>query len=506
MNDIGAGRARQNVIPRIYDFGLFPYALGDVLTWNVRSAISAVEAGVQLCDTHLCMEKDSAVPFFQKSLIRPENAFLHFSELLPAFTTHPMLRNTLIHASRHGMIDDIRADFANRPDVLTDLDEYQTAATTGNDDSANRYFSDQIHSHEVINDFYSRHGYIPQLTESWGCSLDMEYLLSWILQDRRVVVLHPRLRSLDRGMMGLESYWRDSDFVEWFDFIVTAGERHPEVMFVVVGRLQEKPLELLRLPNVMTLRALGYGLGHELTLIKWCDLFMGTSSGFAAMANFCEVPYYITRVSRQACETYGISYEDPHLPFATSEQVLTYGPETTDMLLSHLEEGLARSARGRAHSNQLRDDFGARMKAFLGAGPQGSVPVKSWSSTYRFFTHDSVADSELKKLLEQRLLHGDEENRILGAEGVGPEVARLVRLYPRYRATNRELGFLARGRRLPRGWRLRIRLRHYVAAVERRPLHLRHRMWALATASHLARPLRWTKRAIRKIARGGRAS
>ena len=58
------------------------------------------------------------------------------------------------------------------------------------------------------------------------------------------------------------------------------------MQFVVVGRLQEKPLELLRLPNVISLRTLGLGLGHELTLMLRCDLFIGTSSGFAAMANF----------------------------------------------------------------------------------------------------------------------------------------------------------------------------------------------------------------------------
>ena len=29
----------------VYDFGLFPYALGDVLTWNVQTAIRCEELG-----------------------------------------------------------------------------------------------------------------------------------------------------------------------------------------------------------------------------------------------------------------------------------------------------------------------------------------------------------------------------------------------------------------------------------------------------------------------------
>jgi hypothetical protein len=447
------------------------------------------------------MQPDSAVPFFQRQVIAPENAFLHFNELLPAFMTNPLLRDTRIVTSRDDMVEELREQFSTSADVLADIDRYHAAASSTNDVVVNRYFDEQIHSHEAINNFYSRNGYIPQLTESLGCSLDMEYLLSWVLADRRVVVVHPRLRALDRGMKGAESFWRDSDFVEWFDFIVTAGERYPEVMFVVVGRLQEKPLELLRLPNVMTLRALGYGLGHELTLLKWCDLFIGTSSGFAAMANFCDVPYFVTRVSKQACETYGIGFGDPHLPFATEEQILVYENETTGMLMSLLEEGLARASRTTPHTHQTRNSVGTRVGAFVGAGPKGSKPLLTFSSTHRFFTDDASADSELRELLAPRLLLSDEENRGAEPNVVGPEAQRLARLYPRYRESSRALRRLARGAGLTLMGRQDIRLRYYILVRERRPLHLRHRTVVRMEGLHLMQPLRWAKRTARQVSR-----
>jgi hypothetical protein len=40
-------------IAAIYDFELFPFALGDVLTWNVRTAMRCKELGCKKVDSHL---------------------------------------------------------------------------------------------------------------------------------------------------------------------------------------------------------------------------------------------------------------------------------------------------------------------------------------------------------------------------------------------------------------------------------------------------------------------
>ena len=88
-----------------------------------------------------------------------------------------------------------------------------------------------------------------------------------------------------------------------------------------MGRvLQEKPLEMLRLPNVTSLRVYGMGLGHELTLMLRSNLFIGSSSGFAAYANFTAIPYFITRMNPGSCQAYAIPDGSNYLPFAKKNQ------------------------------------------------------------------------------------------------------------------------------------------------------------------------------------------
>jgi len=152
--------------------------------------------------------------------------------------------------------------------------------------------------------------------------------------------VHMRLRRVDAGYGAIVTYGRDADFLEWYEFLKATQRSHPEIQFVVLGRLQEKPLELLALPNVLSLRSLGLGLGHELTLLLQSDLFVGSSSGFAAMANFCPVPYFVTQVSAQSCRAYGIEPGARRLPFASERQTLVYEPESRELLARLLESAL----------------------------------------------------------------------------------------------------------------------------------------------------------------------
>jgi len=171
------------------------------------------------------------------------------------------------------------------------------------------------------------------------------------------------------------------------------------VEFVVMGRLQEKPLELLRLPNVISLRSLGLGLGHELSLLLRSDLFIGTSSGFAAMANFSEVPYFITRMNPGACRAFAIAPGSERLPFAGERQILVYEPETRDLLMRLLERGL-QGMPPRSGTSGLPSD--------------GALDARSWeweqsrwlqpgATTNRFFTDDRYSDKETAFLVWPRI-------------------------------------------------------------------------------------------------------
>ncbi len=204
----------------------------------------------------------------------------------------------------------------------------------------NQYFISYVYSHEAINEFYAKHQFIPLLKPSLGCVPDVDEMIARKFKGKILVPFHLRLRRLDVGYGGDHSYARDSNFLEWYHFLREAAVKHPEVQFIALGRLQEKPLELLRLPNVDSLRLYGLGLGHELTLMLKSHFFLGSSSGFAALANFSNLPYFITRMNPGSCKAYAIEEGAEKLPFANENQKLVYEEENSALLMRLVEEGL----------------------------------------------------------------------------------------------------------------------------------------------------------------------
>jgi hypothetical protein len=389
-----------NTLCAIYDFELMPYALGDVLTWNVQTAIQCEEAGCQKVDIYICHDARYPACIFERDLVTAENCGLFFSELFGAFGTHPRMGNLLVYRSRDELLSRLQ-EAANCNAASTNaLNAYLKALASRHDEAAAiEFFMQTIQTHEKINTFAARFGRIPLLQSSTGCEPDVKGLIATRFAGRRIVAVHPRLRRLDAGYKGKHSYARDSDVLDWYEFLRAAEKKHPEVMFVVLGRLQEKPIELLRLPNVLSLRTLGLGLGHELTLLTKCDLFIGTSSGFAAMVNFSQTPYFITRMTPATCKAYQISLGTERLPFAAPRQLLVYEPESPAMLMRILEEGLAGSTS--IHGGP-------------GPGIDATIDIRSWeweraqwlapdATTYRFYVDNRYSDKEMAFLLGPKI-------------------------------------------------------------------------------------------------------
>lgn len=398
----------QQIYCAVYDFELFPYALGDVLTWNVQTAMQCEELGRKRTDVYICMDERHPASMYQMELVTADNHALLFNDLHGAFGTHPRLGNIHLYRRREDLLDRLRE--VSRGDAVNAavIEEYERAigsrvrepsmakligdAFAGRGESTSplaAYFMRHIHSHVQLNTFAACHGRIPLLQPSMGCGPDVAALMDKRFAGKRVVAFHTRLRRLDAGYRGEHTHMRDSDFLEWYAFLRNAQTSHPDVQFVAVGRLQEKPLELLRLPNVLSLRTLGMGLGHELSLMLRSDLFIGTSSGFAAMMNFSRVPYFITRMNRQSCDAYAIEPGSERLPFATERQRLVYEPETRDLLMKLLERGLE----------------GVPPRSGTPPPSGAGVDVRSWewerdqwlqpgATTSRFFTDDGYCDKE----------------------------------------------------------------------------------------------------------------
>jgi hypothetical protein len=380
----------------IYDFGLMPYALGDVLTWNVQTAIRCEKAGRVKVDVYICMDRQYPASIYQAGTVTAGNCGVFFSELFGAFNTHPRLGNLYFFQNREEMLQRLRRAASEGTDCQEALADYeQVLAEYTNEEALIKYFTKYIYFHENINAFHEKHGRIPLLQASMGCEPDVAGLIKARFADKRIVVIHTRLRRLDAGFGGKHTYVRDSDFLEWYEFLRAAESRFPDVQFVTLGRLQEKPLELLRLPNVLSPRLLGLGLGHELTLLLQSDLFIGTSSGFAAMANFSRVRYYITKMNAESCNAYRIQFGEKRLPFATDRQELVYEPETRELLMSLLEKGL-QEVTPRAGNPSPALDAAIDVRGWEGERAQWLYPG---ATTGRFFLDTTYNDKETAFLL-----------------------------------------------------------------------------------------------------------
>ena len=389
-----------NTYCAVYDFELMPYALGDVLTWNVKTAVECELAGCEKVDIYISHDPRYPASIYQRDTVTRENHGLFFSELSGAFGTHPRLGNQFVFRSRDEMLLRLQDAAMGNAANANALSRYMDVVKRRDDEQAViDYFTQSIHTHEQLNAFAAKTGRIPLLQPSDGCMPDIDGLLASRFAGKRMVAVHTRLRRLDAGYGGSHSHARDSDVLDWYEFLREAGAKHPDVMFVLLGRLQEKPVEFLRLSNVLNLRTLGLGLGHELSLITRCNLFMGTSSGFAAMANFCTTPYFITRMTPESCKAYQIPNGADRLPFAQPGQFLVYEPESPAMLMRLLETGLQ----------------GAQ-PPYPGAGPgiDKAIDVRSWdweraqwlapnATTYRFFVDDDYSDKEMAVLVYPKL-------------------------------------------------------------------------------------------------------
>jgi hypothetical protein len=429
----------------IYDFEILPYALGDVLTWNVQTSLRCEEAGREKVDVLVLNDPRYPSSIYQRDLVFAENAPLFFNELLGAFGTHPRLGNIHIFTKREELLAFVEKAAAGDTETQGILDDYnRVIAGRENADVLNEYFIKYIYSHGRINEFSEKHGRIPLLQPSQGCEPDVDNILANALGDKKVVVIHPRLRRLDAGLKGEHIHFRDSDFLIWYEFLHQAIEKYPDVQFVVVGRMQEKPIALLRLPNVTNLRTMGLGLGHELTLMLKSDLFIGTSSGFAALANFSLLPYFVTKMNKESYNAYGIPEGTEKLPFATDQQKLIRATETVEMLNGLLEDGLKNAVREitapSARSAELSGKNFAR---------EQSNGLVNFATTSRFFIDDLQADQEIAALVESRVTQAIEAAAAGDLATARRMYDRLVGLFPQLVGRHKELDFLRDAKKSP---------------------------------------------------------
>jgi hypothetical protein len=305
----------------IVDFSYQHYALGDALNTQVNVACLAYEAGCKAVDLYLIVDPSYPAARTQ-SFINNENYAAHLDRLFPAFLCLPQMRAIRI------VRDPPAASL-----IWTKIVASGTPHWPPTSDHLRRRMGYPI-SHDIINRFHAREGRIPHLQAPRGYGGWARQFLQGHWPGRFIVCINPRQSRL--SSMPVTTY-RDSPLDEWHAFIDEVGARYPDVQFLMVGGFHEWDSTLPRRANVAIPRSVGLSLAHELALLRYSDLFMGASSGFATMATFAEVPYVITDMERSFAAWAGVEPGAEHDPFGQASQYRVWEKESAPLLLGYFE-------------------------------------------------------------------------------------------------------------------------------------------------------------------------
>lgn len=396
----------------VYDFSILPYALGDVLTWSVKACIQAQALERDSIDVHFCIDPRFPSPSFQDRLHIDTDANKYFLELLPAFYTNPMLGNIKIFYHREEMLCELNSIHNKKPEHFKEIKAYFDAMKLVSTPQANdEYLSAVCAGHNDINQWYKIKGQVPELNIPKGYDKEVIKFLNDIGREHFIVTTQFRLNAFKNGRQSSE-VGRDSDPLIWIELFKNAYKEFPEIKFLLLGQVQEKPLAILELPNVVTPRVLGYNLGHELGIIKQADYFLGTCSGFSAMAAFTKTPYFVSGLNERSYYLFDIKENDTKFPFATNRQRLFRGKENYEILYKFLKKELKLWQNKQPESfdseNATRKE--ATYSSIYGVNTDNLSETKEGQtkSTSRIFINLARKEKELGSMLLSRISYCNE--------------------------------------------------------------------------------------------------
>lgn len=317
-------RTEEKTFIGIYDFSYAPYALGDVITWQMNLCVKAGESGNRNIVQYIIADPLRPSSYLQRYIME-DNYIEYLNNLFPAFLCCP---NTV---SINFVKDKDIFDLFLLKKIFKDQPSWP---------SIMGHLSGKLDfiSHKAINKFFQKYNCIPRLTSPKGYENSMDSFLKKRCRDRYIVTVNMRQRRLypspDEVNIAIN---RDSPLAEWYKFFKIVKDKHPDVVFLILGGYSTWERELYHHKNVIIPRTIGFGLSHELTLLHKSDLFIGTSSGFSAMATFSKIPYIITNFDYAASRYIGLPVGTPKYPFGMEHQILSWERESAELLLSLFE-------------------------------------------------------------------------------------------------------------------------------------------------------------------------
>lgn len=325
--------ADKNVLIAIWDFGSRPYALGDILSHCLDTAIKAKLEHKDAVDFYVIA--DPSRPSSRKQpYISSENYEKYLYELLPIFNACPLIRNVHLIRDR------------NHFERLFISWQYHEISTFPSLNLYNEELNLQLPfqgKFERLNHYYQQHNTLPRLRELKGYSIIKDQLIFGFKTESIFVALHMRQRKKEQNSHAGGALYRDCDIATWLAFIKESFTTHPEVVFLVLGRIDEFPRELYQQKNVFILKNHGFSTQDDITAIQDVDLFMGGMSGPAMAAILSDTPYYIfqpTNCAEEAASYFDVAVGNEKLCFSNEDQYIKWQDPKAEDLTKCLEQFL----------------------------------------------------------------------------------------------------------------------------------------------------------------------
>ena len=346
----------------IYDFSIFPYALGDLTTWFIKKNCEALRLNYN--EILFILLSTNRINFYQnKNLLKERERILNDLSVIPKYL---QIRNKVIIISSYTMLNQFMSDKTLMSDPLNNkiLETFINIEKSSNlvrfllnpfsihfrsisflyrciaplsfrkiitpifkiplikylESKQNQSdFMNNVASHRDLNYFFKVNKYFPYL------KIDKKN------NNKKNIAIQFRYRQLDVKTFGHDSIERDASIITWSLIINLFKYFFPNEKIYLLGRPEEKPPFLRDYKNIY-MRNMDQSLIDDLRNMFNSSIFLGSSSGFAAVANFSELPYLITKVNETAKKNYNIPRSKNKLPFATANQVLKENEDPLEII------------------------------------------------------------------------------------------------------------------------------------------------------------------------------
>ena len=123
----------------------------------------------------------------------------------------------------------------------------------------------------------------------------MREKLSKIKKGKKIISINIRNRSKSDQIDTV----RDANYDYWIKFFKICGAKFSVINFLILGKYKEFDINLLSLKNIIVARYHDFSLIDELQFLLSSDYFIGSSSGFANLAIFSNIPYSIMSMKKE---------------------------------------------------------------------------------------------------------------------------------------------------------------------------------------------------------------